>query len=268
MIKKIGLISGSGKFPCLFAKAAKERGLCVVAIAVKNNTNPNLRRFVDNMQWFRIDEFQKMVYFLNKNKIKNVVMAGQIDPSTLYDKNIMKDEQLKNLLLRIEDRRADSIFKAIADMLGALGITLMDSTIFLKDFLPKEEILTKSKPTKEIWENIWFGFQMAKKIGGLDIGQTVVVKQKTIVAVEAIEGTDRTILRAGKIANGGCVIVKVSKPNQDKRFDIPVIGLKTVENSIKIKAKCLAFEAKKTLLFDKEKCIKLAQKSNLVIVAI
>jgi DUF1009 family protein len=138
----------------------------------------------------------------------------------------------------------------------------------LEDYLPKKGVLTAVEPNKETWDEIDFGFQIAKEMGRLDIGQTVVVKSKAVVAVESMEGTDATIRRAGAIANGGCVVIKVSKPKQDKRFDIPVAGPRTIENLIKIRAKCLAFEAGKTLLIDKEECIRKANKHRIIIVAV
>lgn len=268
MRQKIGLISGSGKFPFLFAKAAKDKGFYVLSIAIKNNTNPRLEKYVDRITWFKINEFRKIFEFLNNEAIENVVMAGQIQPHTLFDKEIFQDEELRKLIVDLEDRRADSIFGAIAHKLKESGIKLLDSTIFLEDYLPKKGILTPNEPTKETWDEINFGFQIAKEIARLDIGQTVAVKNKAIVAVESMEGTDVTIRRAGTIANGGCVVIKVSKPNQDMRFDIPVAGPRTIKNLLRIKAKCLAFEAGKTLLIDKERCIREAKKHNLIIVAI
>lgn len=266
--QKIGLISGSGKFPFLFAKAAKDKGFRVLSIAVKNNTDPGLSKFVDDIRWFKISEFRKIFEFLNKEDIKDVVMAGQIKPSTLFDKEIFSDEELRKLIIDLKDRRTDSIFGAIARKLIESGIKLLDSTIFLEDYLPKKGILTPVEPSKEIWDDINFGFHIAKEVARLDIGQVVVVRNKAIVAVESMEGTDATIRRAGTIASKGCVAVKVSKPNQDMRFDIPVVGLKTIKNLLKIKAKCLAFEAGKTLLIDKERCIKEARRHNLIIAAI
>lgn len=268
MNERIGLISGSGKFPFLFAKAAKEKGFNVISIAIKNNTDPRIKKAVDDIIWFKINEFQKIFDFLNKEEIRNVAMAGKIQPRTLFDKEIFKDEELRKLIIDLEDRRTDSIFKAIANKLIDSGIRLLDSTMFLEDYLPKKGILTPSQPTKEIWDEINFGFQIAKEVARLDIGQTVVVKNKAIVAIEAMEGTDATIRRAGTIANKGCVVIKVSRPNQDMRFDIPVAGLRTIKNLLKIKAKCLAFEAERTLLIDKERCIKQAARHNLIIAAV
>ncbi|MDD5292287.1 MAG: UDP-2,3-diacylglucosamine diphosphatase LpxI [Candidatus Omnitrophica bacterium] len=266
--QKIGLISGSGKFPFMFAKAAKEKGFYIVSIAIQGNTDGRLKRFVDEIKWFKISEFRKILDFLKEKQIDSVVMAGQIKPRTLFNKEILRDEELRNLIVDLEDRRADSVFGAIAEKIKESGIDLLDSTILLKEHLPEKGVLTPQEPTEEIWDSINFGFQMAKEIARLDIGQIVVVKNKTVVAVESMEGTDATILRAGSIANRGCIAVKVSKPNQDMRFDIPVVGLRTIKNLIRIKASCLAFEAGKTLFIDREKCIKKARRNNLIVVAV
>lgn len=266
--QKIGLISGSGRFPFLFAKAARDKGFHVTGIAIKSNTHPGLGRYVDSIKWFKISEFRKIFEFLNKESIQSVVMAGQIKPHTLFDKEIFRDDELRKLIVDLEDRRADSIFGAIAEKLQESGIKLLDSTIFLDDYLPKKGVLTPDQPSQETWDEINFGFQIAKEMGRLDIGQTVVVKNKAIIAVEAMEGTDATIRRAGAIANGGCVVIKVSKPKQDKRFDIPVAGPRTIKNLIRIKAKCFAFEAGKTLLIDREQCIKQAKKHKIIIAAV
>ena len=266
--QRIGLISGNGKFPFLFAKAARRKGYSVLGIAIKGNTSPRIKKYVDEMKWFKISEFRRMFEFLKANDIKSVIMAGQIKPCTLFGKDIFHDEELRSLIVNLEDRRADSVLGAIAEKINDYGINLLDSTIFLEDYLPVRGVLTVDEPSREIWDDINFGFQMAKEIGRLDIGQTVVVKNKTVVSVEAIEGTDATILRAGRIASRGCVVVKVSKPNQDMRFDIPVVGLRTIKNLVKIKARCLAFEAGKTLFIDKEKSIAKAKRNHLIVVAV
>lgn len=268
MQPKIVLISGSGKFPFLFAKAAKDKGYYVLSIAIKDNTDPRLRNFVDEIKWFKIIEFRKLFEFLNNNSMKNVAMVGQIKPRTIFDKDILKDEEIRKFIVDLKDMRADSIFGAIAKKLEENGLTLLDSTMFLDDYLPKKGVLTPVEPTQEIWDDINFGLQIAKEIARLDIGQTVVVKSKAIVAVEAMEGTDAIIIRAGRIVPRDCVVLKVSKPRQDKRFDIPVAGLRTIKNLIKIKARCLAFEAGRTLLIDKQDCLKQAIKHNIIIVAV
>jgi DUF1009 family protein len=266
--QKIGLIAGSGKFPFMFAKAAKEKGLDVVAVAIKGNTHWCLKRFTDRIEWFKISEFGKMLDFLKQEEIHSVIMAGQIKPRTLFHRDIFRDEELRSLIVGLEDRRADSVLGAIANKISGAGINLLDSTIFLKDYLSPKGVLTKEQPSQEIWDDINFGFQMAKEISRLDIGQVVAVKNKAVVAVESLEGTDATILRAGRIASRGCVVVKVSKPDQDMRFDIPVVGLRTIKNLVKIKARCLALEAHKTLFIDKERCIAKAQRNHLIVVAV
>lgn len=268
MQKKIVLISGSGKFPFLFAQAAKEKGFYVLSVAIKSNTDARLSRYVDAIKWFKISEFRKIFEFLRSEAITNVAMAGQIRPGTLFDKRIFQDEELRKLIVDLKDRRADSIFGAIAQKLEENGLKVLDSTLFLEKYLPQKGVLTLKEPPQRVWDDVNFGFQMAKEIARLDIGQTVVVKNKSVVAVEAFEGTDATIRRAGYIVPQGCVVVKVSKPKQDKRFDIPVVGLNTIKNLIKIRAKCLAFEAGRTLLIDQEKCIKLAERNDIIIAAV
>ena len=264
----IGLISGSGKFPFLFARAAKQKGYRIVSIAIKGNTSPRLKKFVDEIKWFKINEFRNIFDFLKVKNIGSVIMAGQIKPRTLFHKDIFQDEELRALIVGLQDRRADSLFGAIAKKISEQGMNLLDSTIFLEDYLPKKGALTQESPNEEIWADVNFGFQMAKEIARLDIGQVVAVKNKAVVAVESMEGTDATILRAGRIASRGCVVVKVSKPKQDMRFDIPVVGLRTIANLVKIKARCLAFEAQKTLFIDREKCIEKAKRNNLIVVAV
>lgn len=268
MQQEIILISGSGKFPFLFAQAAKEKGFYIVSVAIKHNTDGRLKKYVDEMKWFKISEFRNILEFLKDGSIKKIAMAGQIKPRTLFDKKVFQDEELRKLIVDLKDRRADSIFGAIARKLEENGLTVVDSTLFLEEHLPLKGILTPSEPEQEVRDDIHFGFQIAKEIARLDIGQTVVVKNKAVVAVEAFEGTDATIARAGYIAPSGCVVVKVSKPKQDKRFDIPVLGLQTIKNLIRIKARCLAFEAGRTLLIDKEKCIEQAKRHHIIIAAV
>jgi len=268
MQQEIVLISGSGKFPFLFAQAARQKGYYIASVAIKNNTDSRLRKYVDEIRWFRISDFKKIFEFLKNGSIKKVAMAGQIKPRTLFDKKIFQDEELRKLIVDLKDRRADSIFGAVAQKLEENGLMVVDSTLFLEEHLPLKGILTLEDPDQEIRDDIQFGFQMAKEIARLDIGQTVVVKNKAVVAVEAFEGTDATIRRAGFIAPRGCVVVKVSKPKQDKRFDIPVLGLRTIQNLIRIKARCLAFEAGRTLLIDKEKCIDQAKRHHIIIAAV
>jgi hypothetical protein len=195
-------------------------------------------------------------------------MAGQVNPRHLFNSKVINNLEIKSLLENAEDKKADTIFGMIANRLEDGGFELLDSTTFLKDLLPPKGVLTKRQPDFGEWQDIYFGCNIAKEMGFLDIGQTVAIKNKAVVAVEALEGTDALIRRAGRIARRGVIIVKVSKPNQDMRFDIPVVGLNTVKNLIKSGANALAIEADKTLFIDKEPAVRLADKRGIVIVAV
>jgi len=267
-MKKIGLIAGNRKFPLLFAAAAREKGCSIVAIAVKGDTSPKLKKLVDKIYWIGLSEFQKIFEIFKSEAVEGVVMAGQISPRRLFSKEINKSEELKQILESLKDKKTDTLFGAVAQKLEAAGLSLLDSTTFIEEYLPKKGTLTNHQPDFNTWEDVYFGLTLAKAVASLDIGQTVAVKSKTIVAVEAFEGTDNLIRRAGKIGRGGIVIVKVSKPKQDMRFDIPVIGLNTIKNLAKAKARCLAFEAGKTLFIDQEESIRLADKKGIAIVAV
>jgi len=267
-MEKIGLIAGNRKFPILFSQAAKKRNYYIVAVAIKGDTSVALKNTVDKIYWLNISEFSRLFEIFKHEGITKLVMAGQISPWRLFSKEINKDVRLKWLLDGICDKRADTIFGAIAQELQNSGFELIDSTCFLEDYLPKKGLLTSKELSASVKEDVDFGMKLAKQTGALDIGQSVAVKHKAIVAVEAFEGTDNLIRRAGKLARGGMTIAKVSKPKQDMRFDIPVVGLNTVKNLIRAKAACLAIEAEKTLFIDKEESIRLANKKGLAIVSV
>ncbi len=267
-MERLGLIAGNRKFPLIVSEAAKKMNFYIAAIAIKGDTSPKLKKLVDKIYWLGLDEFRRMFEIFKKEGITRVVMAGQISPRRLFSKEIDKDEELKNLLTSIKNKKADTVFGAIADKLKEGGLELLDSTVFIKDLLPGKGTLTKREPDFTEWEDVYFGLELAKEIACLDIGQTVAVKHKAVVAVEALEGTDNLIRRAGNIAAGAITIVKVSKPRQDMRFDIPVVGLNTIKNLIRAGAGCLAIEADKTLFIDKEKSVELADKKGISIVAV
>jgi hypothetical protein len=268
-METLGIIAGNGKFPLLFAECAKKQGnLKIIAIAIKNDTSRQIRGFVDEVYWVNVGEFKKMLAIFKENNIKRVAMAGQVSPKTLFNKKIVFDAELKAILSTIKDKKADTIFKAIASRIEADGFELINSTSYIAEHLPKLGVLSKRTPTDREWQDIRFGKEIAKAIAYLDIGQTVVVKEKAILAIEAMEGTNTAILRGAKIARFGAVVIKVSRPNQDLRFDIPVVGLKTIQALIKGKASCLAIEAEKTLFLDKEASLKLANKHNLCVISI
>lgn len=267
-MEKLGLIAGNRKLPILFSEAAKKRNYYIVAVAIKGETSYKLRKYADKIYWINLNEFSRLSEIFKNEAVTNLVMAGQISPHRLFSREVYKSQELKNLLASIRDKRADTIFGAIAEKLEMLGFQLLDSTTFIEELLPQKGTLTKREPTVGEWEDIHFGLDLARAIASLDIGQTVAVKHKAIVAVEALEGTDNLIRRAGNITGGGITVVKVSKPKQDKRFDIPVVGLNTIKNLIKANIACLAIEANKTIFIDKGPSVKLADRKGVSIVVV
>lgn len=267
-MNKIGIIAGNRKFPLLFAEAAKMKGFYVVVVAIKGDTSPKIKLIADKVYWLDLSEFSRMSSLFKKEGIVDLVMAGQISPRRLFSKEVLKDKELKELLSGLADKRAGTIFGRIVDKMESQGFKFLDSTELIQDLMPKKGTLTKLEPGFDTWEDIYFGLQLAKATAYLDIGQTVAVKSKAIVAVEALEGTDNLIKRAGAIAGKGVTVVKVSKPQQDKRFDVPVVGLNTIKCLVRAKARCLAIEAEKTLFIDQESSVKVADSKGLAIVAI
>ena len=263
----IGLIAGNGKFPILFARAARAQRMKVVAAAIQGDTSFLLRAFVDKMSWFKAGELEKLFNFFKNEGIKQVIMAGQVNPNNLFDERVKMDQEFQKLFEAIKDRKADTIFSAIADKLKQHGLELLDSTSLLKEYIAPRGTLSRRGPTVNELADMEFGKQIAKTMGGIDVGQTVVVKDKAILAIEAMEGTDRCILRGGQIARQGAVVVKMSKPKQDQRFDVPVIGPRTIKAMIKAKAACLAIEAEKTLIIDRNATLKLANQAGICVVA-
>ncbi len=267
-MNKIGIIAGNRKFPLIFAEAAKKKGYFVVAVGIKKDTSFRINSIADKVYWLDLSQFSRMTDIFRQEGVRNLVMAGQISPWRLFSKEVLKDKKLSTLLQGLQDKRADTIFGKIAYMLESEGFKLLDSTAFIQDLMPKKGTLSKTEPDFDNWEDIYFGLDLAKAVSYLDIGQTVAVKSKAIVAVEALEGTDNLIKRAGKIAGHGVTVVKVSKPQQDARFDVPVVGLNTVKGLIRARAKCLAVEAEKTLFIDQDKSLKLADANGVAVVAV
>ena len=263
----IGLIAGNGAFPLMFARAARKQGIRVVTAAVKGDTSLLIHGVSDKVRWFSPGDLKKLFAYFRSSDIHQVLMAGQVNPDHLFRRDVPVDEEFKVLFDALGDRRCDTIFGAIADRLKAEGMELLDSTFLIKDFLAPPGVLTRRSPTVEESADIDFGTAIAKQMGGLDIGQTVVIKGKAIVAIEALEGTDRCILRGGAIAHEGAVVVKTSKPDQDLRFDVPVIGPRTIVAMKKARASCLAVEAGKTLVIDRMKMVALADQAGICIIS-
>ncbi len=265
--RKIGLIAGNGKFPLIFAQEAKRVGAELVALAIKKETSPRLENLVDRIHWVNVGQLGNLIEICKKEGITRAVMAGQVRHTRLFGQ-VKLDARAMALLAGVKDKKANSLLGAVADELLREGIELIDSATYLSHLLPSPGILTRRKPTQKEWRDIEFGHKMAKEIAGLDIGQTVVVKDQTVLAVEGMDGTDRTIKRGGKLGRGDVVVVKVSKPQQDRRFDLPIIGERTIEVLKQAKAKVLAFSARSTILLDREKVVKSANQNGISLVAV
>lgn len=251
----------------LFCEEARKRGVSVVAVAIRGETSRRLARMVDSIHWLSLGEFERVYDVFHAEKITKVVMAGQISPRALFSKQVKENKAIQELLNSITDRRANTIFGAIANRLAAEGFTLIDSTTFLQSFVPQTGVLTVRKPSESEWSDIRFGMDLARKVADLDIGLAVAVKNKAIVAVEALEGTDNLIRRAGRICKG-LVIAKAGRPAQDMRFDIPVIGLQTIKTLLSAHVSCLGIEAGKTLIIDMQAAIDLADRKGLSIAVV
>ncbi|MDD5259214.1 MAG: UDP-2,3-diacylglucosamine diphosphatase LpxI [bacterium] len=265
--KNIGLIAGNGDYPLHFAKAAKAQGKRIITVALEGETEPGLKTLVDGFTWVGLGQLNRLIDIFKKENITQVVMAGQVKHFRLFD--LLKlDLRAAGLLKRLPNKKADTILGGVAEELGKEGIALVDSRIFLEKFIPPAGILTKAKPSKEQEKDIEFGLKIAKGIAALDVGQTIVVKDRAVLAVEAMEGTDQTILRGGKIGKGDVVVVKVSKPNQDFRFDVPIIGENTITVLHEAGAWVLAFCAGETLILNIDAVIKQADTYKLCLVAI
>jgi len=257
----VGLIAGKGKFPLLFAQEAKKNQKELIVIALKEEMNEDLSPYAKTIHSISVAKLNTIIRTLQKEGVKEAVMAGRVEHTKLFSE-LIPDFRTAQLLLKIKDRRADSILNAVACELKKEGIALLPSTTFLSHLLAEAGTLTKRKLNDSEMKNVEFGIQMAKGLTALDIGQTVVVKRRTVLAVEAIEGTDECIKRAALWGGENIIVVKSAKPNQDMRFDVPIIGISTIQLLKEVKSKVLAIQAGKTLILEKEKCIAMAEEQN------
>ncbi len=277
----LGLIAGNGRFPFLLLDAARAQGLSVAVAAIREETDPEIdrRAAADSgitVHWLSLGELSRLIETFHKAGVQQAVMAGQVKHKQIFS-SIRPDWRLAKLLLNLNTRSTDMLLGAIANVLGDEGIELISSTSFLEPLLAREGLLTERAPDEDERKNIQYGLQVARAVTGFDIGQTVVVAAQACVAVEAMEGTDATIERAGSLLDslGGdastlarrLTIVKVAKPNQDMRFDVPVIGIATIEAMIRAGGSCLSIEAGRTLLFDRDSLVERACQAGIAIVA-
>lgn len=266
-MKKIGLIAGNGRFPIIFAENAKKIGLQVIAVAHIGETISDISRLADKIFWIRVGELGKIIKIFKGEGVSDVVMAGGIKKTRLFTE-IRPDLRSLLLLARLKDNNDDGILRGVASELEREGITVRESTLYLSALLAQNGLMTSRKPTKDEMADIEFGWRIAKEIGRYDIGQCIVVKKKTVLAVEAVDGTDETIRRGGRLGKEGGVVIKACKPQQDLRFDIPAIGTNTISAMIEVSAAVLAVEAGKTILLDKEDVIRKAEEGNISIIGV
>jgi DUF1009 family protein len=262
-----GLIAGNGRFPFLVLEGARSQGIEMAVIALKEEASTELENSAKRLHWVSLGELSKAIDLMHKEGVTQAVMAGQVKHNKIFS-SIRPDWKLAKLLFSLPRKNTDSLIGAVARVLEDEGIRLVDSTIFLKPLVPEAGVLTKRAPDERERADIEYGLGVARQISAMDIGQTVVVSDRACVAVEAMEGTDETIARAARITNAKqLVVVKVSKPGQDMRFDVPVIGLPTIEQMKSARATALALDAGRTLLFDREKLLAHADAAGIAIQA-
>ena len=264
----IGIIAGKYDLPKIIAMDAKKRGFKVVTIAFENLASSELNELSDEIKWINVGKLGSVIDTLKAFGVKEAIMAGKVPKSLIYSSNITPDLRAMKLLFSLKDTSDNTILDAISKELQKEGISIIDTATFSPHLLTPEGVLTKKLPTKSEWKDIEFGWKIVKETGRLDIGQTVVVKEGAVMAVEAIEGTDEAILRGGKWAGKGTVVVKTIKPHQDMRLDVPTVGVDTLKSIIDIKASVLAVEAHKSIIVNREPFIKEAEGAGISVVGI
>lgn len=267
-MEKIGLLAGVGRLPVECAQAARALGYDVYAVALLPEVDPELSSCVADYAAISIAQLDAVIQYFKTNGIQRVTMIGKVTKELLFNgQHVMPDVRMMQLIMTLPDRKDDTIMMAFVRELAKEGMQAFDQTMLLHRLMPHRGTITKYEPEPEQRKDMEFGFRMAKEIGRLDIGQTAVVKNMAVMALEAIEGTDACIRRGGQLACGGAIVAKVAKPEQDLRFDVPTIGLKTLQTMVEVGAKGLVIEADKTLLVEKEKVIALAEANDITIVA-
>lgn len=268
MMSYVALIAGSGAMPMKVMEEIRASGKKVLLLEIKNVTPQELGAFADKVVWGPLTRIGKARAACQKHQVKEIVMAGLIKHNNIFSLSLLNMDFLTlKMFINLPDLRADTICKRVIGLFENKGILFLPTTQVLKKYLASEGLLTNKKPSKLILEDIVFGVKLAKELGRLDIGQCVVVKNKSVVALEAMEGTDQCLQRSGDIAGSGCVVVKLAKPQQDMRFDVPVIGKNTIEKLVKIKAVAIAIEAHKTFIID-EDVIDYANQHGIIILAV
>lgn len=261
---KIGLIAGGGLLPLEFLRSAKKRGDKVVVYAVKDITSPLLEKEADKIYWVKFGQYGKVVFLLLLERINRIVLLGKIKREVIH-KDTVYDRGGRDILKSLKNKKDYSILTEITKRLSKIGIKVIDPLDYLGHLLQKKGVITEQVPSKELEEDMKFGYVTAKELAGLDIGQTIIVKDRTVVAAEAMEGTDATIERGRDIAGDGCVMIKVSRPDQDMRWDVPAVGPETIKHLARNNYSGLAIESGRMFLMEKERCMELAKEAGITI---
>ena len=278
---RYGLIAGNGRFPFMVVDGARRAGAQLSVVAIREETDAEMERQVERMTWVGIGQLGKMIRFFKAEGVEKAIMAGQVKHVRIFS-GAIPDARMLKMLLKLKRRNTDSLIGGIADELASEGIELIDSTYFLQDSLPAAGVITRRKPNAVELSDIDYGIEISRQIAGLNLGQTVVVRAKACVAIEAMEGTDATVRRAGEVMRGEhqrgtekvrprrgpLTVIKLSKADQDMRFDVPVVGMPTIQVMIEAGATCLCISAGKTLMFDREEMVALADKNDIAILAV
>jgi DUF1009 family protein len=277
---RYGLIAGNGRFPFMVVEGARRAGVSLSVAAIREETDPSIEAEVERLTWVGIGQLGKMIRFFKGEGVDKAIMAGQVKHLQIFSRAV-PDARMLKMLLRLPRRNTNSLIGAVAAELASEGIDLIDSTYFLKDYLPTPGNLTHRRPSATEQADVEYGIEIAREMARLDLGQTIVVRGKACVAIEAMEGTDETIRRAGellrgrnqtqkrlRLSSGALTVLKLSKPDQDMRFDVPVVGVPTIQTMIEAGATCLCISAGKTLMFDRNEMMALANKQKIAIVAV
>ena len=261
----LGIIAGNGVYPRELAQAARKAGVKkIVAAAFTDETDRSIEKLADTVEWLRVGQLGKLLKFFHENRVHQAIMAGQIAPKNLFD--LRPDVKALVVLAKLKQRNAESIFTAIADELKKENVDLLPATTFLDDQLANNGLIAGPKLSRIEEEDVDLGWNVAKEMARLDIGQTIIVKNGTVLAVEAFEGTNDAIRRGGTLAREAAVMIKVAKPNQDMRFDVPVVGVETIKIATEAKLRVIAVEAGKTLLLERDAIVDLAAKAKISII--
>jgi hypothetical protein len=265
---KYGLIAGNGRFPFLVLEGARAAGVEMAVAAIKEETDPRIEALARRVEWISVGHLGRLLKFFKREGVTHAVMAGQVKHVQIFKLNALPDLRMARMLARLRRRNTDALIGAVANELESEGITLVDSTTFLQPLVARAGVLTRRAPNRREMADIEYGLQVAMELARLDLGQTIVIKHQAVVAVEAMEGTDATIRRAAELVRGRpLTVVKVAKPNQDMRFDVPVIGRETIETCRAGHVTALSITADKTLIFDREETLAAADQHRLAVIA-